>query len=389
MERTGQSHTPWHQYDWDAILSGQGTADRYYARPGLIRKDRLATLAPVKYHPDSVALRTYKELCAALQKLDVTERDCGTESQASAPVCFVLKKAHSSNASGIRFLTTSDVATIVQATNARAEARVTFKISRTLGWAGLAAAAAAAIAAAIHARKTDTTMRRGVLVAVVGAAMAMTASMQNTQETVAEELRDEFPEADKQGNQAKPTVWLLQRYINPWLHNDRKFHMRALLLCVGDLRAYVHEDVRLLLATEPFDVGREDGGRLTVHVTNMSANRGHSDYRESCQNLSLPALGDELASRIFAQILECLGATLSAVRNAGRRHFFTTANCWELFGVDLLVEHGTGRVFLLEANPSPSLAMYGGSGPAVRAQLLGSSSPLETIGPQWCELLIS
>merc|ERR1712156_238280 len=100
--------------------------------------------------------------------------------------------------------------------------------------------------------------------------------------------------------------------------------MRALLLCVGDLRAYLHEDVRLLLATEPFDSGREDGGRLFVHVTNMSANKGHSDYQESGQNLSLHALGDELASRIFMQILKCLGATLSAIRAAGRRHFFAT-----------------------------------------------------------------
>jgi len=358
-------------------------------------------LAPVQYHPETYALQTYNELRAALQKLHVSKRDGGAGAEASDSVCFVLKKAHSSNASGIRFLTTSDVTAIVQATSAEAETRCTLKISLALGWATLAAAATTVVAAAAPACKTDMAMRRVVLVTFVGAAMAIAVSMQSAQGTMATnachdrlrnvvtEIRDELAEAGKPCDSAKAAVWLLQRYICPWLYNGRKFHMRALLLCVGDLRAYLHEDVRLLLATEPFDSGREDGGRLFVHVTNMSANRGHVDYQEFGQNLSLHALGDELASRIFAEILECLGATLTAIRAAGRRHFFATVNCWELFGVDLLVEHGTGRVLLLEANPSPSLAMYGGSGPAVRAQLLESSSPLETIGPRWREVPIS
>eukprot|EP00438_Fugacium_kawagutii_P036540 Skav231220 [mRNA] locus=scaffold813:58533:59034:+ [translate_table: standard] len=58
------------------------------------------------------------------------------------------------------------------------------------------------------------------------------------------------------------------------------------------------------------------------------------------------------------RLSEVLGKTLRRVREAGRRHFFTLSNCWELFGVDFLVDT-TGRPLLLEINPSPSLAMYG------------------------------
>jgi len=176
-------------------------------------------------------------------------------------------------------------------------------------------------------------------------------------------------------------VWLLQRYVEPWLYEGRKFHLRVLLLCVGDLSAYVHEDVRMLIATDLFSLGQQDGAQLLAHVTNMGVSRQHPEYCEGVQNLPLTALGEELARTVFDEVAEVLGATLARVRAAGRRHFFTTANCWELFGVDFLVESGTGRTMLLEVNPSPSLAMYG-SGPGVRARLCGPS-PLEAVPPSW------
>lgn len=65
---------------------------------------------------------------------------------------------------------------------------------------------------------------------------------------------------------------MLQRNIEPHVHDGRKFHLRVLLLCVGDLKAYIYEDVRVLLATGNYSKGCQDGARLDVHVTNMGVN---------------------------------------------------------------------------------------------------------------------
>jgi len=180
---------------------------------------------------------------------------------------------------------------------------------------------------------------------------------------------------------AKPRVWVLQRNIEPLLYEGRKFHLRALLLCVGDLTAHLHEDVRVLLATEPFAAGRLDGKNTYAHVTNMGASRAHPSYAEDHQNLSLSgALGQERAAAIFTEATLVLGRTLTNIRAAGRRNFFTTPNCWELFGVDLLVEASTCRAVLLEINPSPSLAMYGSSND-VRTRLIGGDPLSDNVLP--------
>ena len=72
------------------------------------------------------------------------------------------------------------------------------------------------------------------------------------------------------------------RNIEPYLYEGRKFHLRALLLCSGDLSAYIYENVRVLLATTKYSQGQQDSGRLDVHVTNMGVNQevaGYSDTR--------------------------------------------------------------------------------------------------------------
>ena len=46
-----------------------------------------------------------------------------------------------------------------------------------------------------------------------------------------------------------------QQHIRSRLYDGRKLHLRVLLLCVGDLKAYVHENVRVLLASERYALG--------------------------------------------------------------------------------------------------------------------------------------
>jgi len=399
----GGSHTPWREHDWNAILAGSGTADRYFARPGLVRKDRLSTFAPPSHHPLTAVLRSFEELKAALQAL--AAQDLAIEKEDRA-VRFVLKQAHSSNASGIRFISHADACAVLGTGGGEAAAapaaRAPWRLvrPRALAAPGLAACVAALASAclcktsyaskrfALSATVLVTTLslavlREGGLGTTADPVALPSAGMTLEQSAVVADLRNLLKPTGS-GGLEKATVWVLQRYVEPWLHDGRKFHLRVLFLCVGDLRAYAHEDVRVLLATEPFEAGERDGSCLLAHVTNMGVSRESPAYHEGSQNLPLAALGEAMARRVFGQVVEVLGATVAQVRAAGRRHFFTTPNCWELFGADFLVEATSERVVLLEINPSPSLAMYG-SGSDLRAQLCGLN-PLETILPSWHEV---
>lgn len=397
------NHTPWHRYDWDAVLSGQGTADRYFARPGLIRKDRLAIFAPRGRHPETEPVRSFEDLGEKIEEIGIAE---GTEKT----VQFVLKQAHSSNAQGIRFLTGSNARSVLDAlSGGQLEQPVNASIAPVSSTSSspmqpvyvASIAGAFGLAAFLLQRggrlsvpalwPTQRSPRDRATFLCWAAVVASSASalcyslrlalpqQQTTQRSVVEDLQ-ELLASPKQG---KANVWILQKHIAPFLHEGRKFHLRALVLCVGDLRVYMHEDVRMLLATEPFDVGRQDGTRVFAHVTNMGANTSHSEYGNVAQNLPLSALGAELSQRVFSEAAQVVGATLDRIcaGSTGRRHFFTTSNCWELFGVDFLMEEGSGRVVLLEMNATPSLAMYG-EGSSVRDHLVGPN-PLEAIPPSF------
>merc|ERR1712217_340271 len=104
----------------------------------------------------------------------------------------------------------------------------------------------------------------------------------------------------------------------------------------------------------------------------MGANTRHKSFCSKEQNLPLSALGKDQAQIVFDEAAKLVGKTLDriCVGSTRRRHFFTTSNCWEVFGADFLVEAGSRRVFLLELNATPSLAMYG-EGNHVRDGLLG------------------
>ncbi|KAL3156286.1 hypothetical protein ABBQ32_012558 [Trebouxia sp. C0010 RCD-2024] len=63
--------------------------------------------------------------------------------------------------------------------------------------------------------------------------------------------------------------WVLQRYIErPLLVGKRKFHLRAYVLCVGSLKAYVYSQVLALFAGQPYDTELQDLGNLDAHLTN-------------------------------------------------------------------------------------------------------------------------
>ncbi|CAJ1353075.1 unnamed protein product [Effrenium voratum] len=75
----------WHDHDWEEVLAGRGTAERYFVRSGLVRKDRLLAFVPKARHPPTVVVRSLAELQQGLQ-------DLGAGSAVEG-IRFVLKKA--------------------------------------------------------------------------------------------------------------------------------------------------------------------------------------------------------------------------------------------------------------------------------------------------------
>lgn len=63
------------------------------------------------------------------------------------------------------------------------------------------------------------------------------------------------------------------------------------MLVAGALRVYVHDDVFLLLASEPYQ--ETDFGNPFVHLTNRSQQVGHPRYSDESQVLNVAVMGEE------------------------------------------------------------------------------------------------
>jgi len=380
----------WKGVPWADVMDGEGEACYYFMRSGLIRKDLLPRYAPGAV-PLTIVAKDHAALVAAVaSRLRGCGGGGGQGQQEEVVRAWVLKYTDSSNAWGMRFFDGADAAAVA-ALGACMEDGAKRIIQRyvpphliplppaPLPPAPLPPPAATAAAAAAA----------GTAAAASGGAGGL-----------------------------------------------HKYHLRALVLSVGNLRAFVHREVRVLIATKPFATvpsaaaaaaaeeapsgasatasaaaaaaaaaaatalgARTDLDDPYVHITNMSSNEDHRDYHRSRQNVELlpplppvaptgtaagagagaghqqhHPLGDrataEAAYESICEIVEELWGALSA----NRKHFFALPNCWELFGLDFMLDEQR-KVWLLEANPDPSMKMFGG--PRFREQMLGGlSSPL-------------
>ena len=79
---------------------------------------------------------------------------------------------------------------------------------------------------------------------------------------------------------------------------------------------------------------------------------------------------------LFEDICAIVGGVFKGLAS-NRKHFFATNNCYELFGFDFMVDDAM-RVWLLEANPDPSMKMYGRD----RDSVLCKCSPLCEVPPE-------
>ena len=106
---------------------------------------------------------------------------------------------------------------------------------------------------------------------------------------------------------------------------------------------------------------------LHAHVTNRSFNKEHPLYDEKVHNVALhecEALGcgdgecDAVAGDgVWDQMKRIVG-TLFRNLGADKKKFLSLRNTYELFGLDFLVDENQ-KVSVLEANPEPSMGMFG------------------------------
>lgn len=162
---------------------------------------------------------------------------------------------------------------------------------------------------------------------------------------------------------------IVQHVIDSQLYGN-KFHIRSLLVIVGDLDGYVYDDSRVLVAPAP-----------EIRITNRSFNKYHPDYDERKHNLSL----NETTLDVSRQIRDIAAGICAALAKHGddarqrrcKRRFLALPNTWEMFGLDFMLDVN-GNLVLLEANPEPSMDMW----PVSRKDMFRGECPVTSKLPR-------
>lgn len=184
----------------------------------------------------------------------------------------------------------------------------------------------------------------------------------NTQLTDIIEPRSMISLLQEELNDTEKRRHILQTYVTPLMHpawGDRKYHFRALVLAVGDLKVYLFDDIRVLRATDPIDMDFDHLADSLRHITNQSVNEVGSRYCQKLQNRSLYEFAAELnkwhgdgakwpetmsatphafESYIRNEIRNKSAMLFDRIRNE-RRYFLALSNCFELFGLDFMVSN--------------------------------------------------
>ncbi|EJT80616.1 TTL domain-containing protein [Gaeumannomyces tritici R3-111a-1] len=183
--------------------------------------------------------------------------------------------------------------------------------------------------------------------------------------------------------------FVAQPYIHPPLllpqHDDRKFHVRTYVVCVGSLKVYVYRRMLALFAGKTYSPPSAGAADLDAHLTNtcLQQQQQRDDPDAAKGGLAAGAAATEPLVRefwdlpdalggvregegeaavtkdsIFAQICDVTGAAFEAAARGMMMHFQPLPNAFEVFGVDFLVD-ARGGAWLLEVNSFPDFRQTG------------------------------
>lgn len=163
--------------------------------------------------------------------------------------------------------------------------------------------------------------------------------------------------------------FVAQPYIHPPLllpGDNRKFHIRTYVACVGGLDVYVYRNMLALFAGKPYaapesagaDSSSEDVTSIDLesHLTNTCLQRSVADNTvQQFWDVSLPQATKE---HILQQICDITGDAFEAAARGMMMHFRLLDNAFEMFGLDFLVD-ADGHAWLLEVNAFPDFKQTG------------------------------
>ncbi|KAI0139079.1 sure-like protein [Hypoxylon sp. NC0597] len=167
--------------------------------------------------------------------------------------------------------------------------------------------------------------------------------------------------------------FVAQPYIHPPLllpGDNRKFHIRTYVACIGSLDVYVYRHMLALFAGKPYAAptstststatpNSENSGAhidLEAHLTNTCLQRSVAEGTVR-RFWDLP-LEPREKTDIFNQICEVAGEVFEAAARAMLMHFRPLENAFEVFGLDFLVD-ASGAAWLLEVNAFPDFKQTG------------------------------
>ncbi|KAI8960465.1 sure-like protein [Daldinia sp. FL1419] len=155
--------------------------------------------------------------------------------------------------------------------------------------------------------------------------------------------------------------FVAQPYIHPPLllpGDNRKFHIRTYVACIGRLDVYVYKDMLALFAGKHYTAPATNTPAvdLEAHLTNTCLQRSVDDGTVR-RFWDLP-LEQQKKVDVFAQICAVTGETFEAAARAMQMHFRPLENAFELFGLDFLVD-ANGTPWLLEVNAFPDFRQTG------------------------------
>ncbi|KAK3316358.1 survival protein sure-like phosphatase/nucleotidase [Apodospora peruviana] len=180
---------------------------------------------------------------------------------------------------------------------------------------------------------------------------------------------------NEESSSAVNTSHLRHFVVQPYIHppmllpemDNRKFHVRTYVLCVGSLQVYVYGDMLALFAAKPYQPPSSSSGGedeemqqidLDAHLTNTCLQQGQGETNNSVHrfwDLPLPA---DTARAVFDQICEVTGDVFEAAARGMMVHFQPLENAFEVFGLDFLVDDN-GTAWLLEVNAFPDFKQTG------------------------------
>ncbi|TEA20356.1 putative tubulin--tyrosine ligase PBY1 [Colletotrichum sidae] len=189
-----------------------------------------------------------------------------------------------------------------------------------------------------------------------------------------EDRPDSDDEDEEEGGEAEggdyiTTSHLRHFVVQPYIHpplllpgDERKFHIRTYVLCVGSLDVYVYRPMLALFAGKKYAAPWEDAD-LDSHLTNTCLQGGGGETTlppvKRFWDLTSQGLDQKRAEAIFESVCEVTGDIFEAAAREMTIHFQPLGNAFEVFGLDFLVD-AEGRPWLLEVNSFPDFKQTGG-----------------------------